>query len=88
MRLPLLVAARPKFSRGSNGVPLPEGRWHVVAERLKDSVLCLSVNNEPLPSCLAAQRNGHLIVGPCALSLTFVNRGSEDYIHVFAERAR
>jgi hypothetical protein len=86
MRLPLLVHARPKLSSGGPSVPLGAGRWHIVVERVVDSILTLRVNDVPLAS-LVTPGNGCFVQGPCVVSLSFVERGNEDYINVFAERS-
>ncbi len=84
MRLPLLVAARPKYSIGGPRVPLGEGKWCIVVERVKDTTLIVSVDDVPLPSPLA---NDHIIQGPCFVVVGFDYRGCEEYINVFAEEA-
>lgn len=85
MRLPLLVAARPKFSKGGPQVPLGEGKWHIVLERVVDTILDVFVDGVLLPSSLAADSNGHVVDGPCKVVIMFNHRGSEDYLNVFAE---
>ncbi len=85
MRVPLLVAARPKFSKGGGCVPLMSGKWHIVAERVKDTILAMHVNDVLLLSHLAAGNDGHVVEGPCLMMITFVQRGTEDYVHAYAE---
>ncbi len=88
MRLPLLAAARPRTAKYGPIVPLPSGKWHIVTEKLVDTILELLVNDVPFPTPIAAVMDGHIVVGPCNAQVMFVVRGSEEYINVSAELIR
>lgn len=85
MRLPILVAARPKASTGCSRIPLGDGKWRIVADRLRDTVLLVYVNDVLLPTPLIVGSDGHFVHGPCEIAVGFAKRGTEDYVHVFAE---
>lgn len=86
MRLPLLAAARPRTAKCGPIVPLPSGRWHIVAERLKDTTLELLIDDIPSPTLIELLVDGHVVQGPCNVQVLFIIRGSEEYINVSAER--
>jgi len=88
MRLPLLAAARPKSCKAGPTVPLPSGRWHIIHDLSKDTILEMLVDGVPSPTPLVAEVNGHEIDGPCTLQLRFLHRGSELYVNVSAELQR
>lgn len=67
-------------------VPLPSGRWHIVCERLRDTILQMLVDDVPSPTLLVAAGDGYELDGPCNVRVIFATRGSEDYISVRAER--
>lgn len=82
MRLPLLVAARPKFTAGGPTVLLSDGCWAIVIDHVRGehSSLAIHINgNGPTP--LPCKH----ITGPCTVSVQITSPGSEDYINVFAE---
>lgn len=84
MKVPLLVAARPRFIGESPRVPLERGRWRVTADH-KDSTLYFCRGSSP-----PVQLNGvPLIVEitePSELVwLQFAFKGREDCVHAFAE---
>ena len=56
-----------------------------MCERVKDTILTLLVDGVSLPH-LVTPGNGCYVQGPCVVSLTFANRGCEEYVNVFAER--
>lgn len=80
MKLPLLAAARPKSCKEGPVVPLPSGRWSIVFEHIKDTILSVLVNGEPSPALL--------VDGPCNVQVLFSTRGNEPYINVCAELQR
>ena len=88
MRLPLLLGARPQFSTKGPTVMIPEGSWRVTSEGIEKSRLRLDLTfASDLLQAIEINGNGEQpsFVGPCRAELKFTNRGSEDFISIFAE---
>lgn len=88
MRLPLILGARPQFSVKGPTVMVPEGAWEIVTENMRDTKLRLDLSfGNDLQQSFEINGTGerHSFMGLCRAQLTFVHRGSEDYVSVFAE---
>jgi len=88
MRVALLTGANPRVSRGGPEVRLLAGRWRIVTEGVKDSILDLHFDDGhvlPVPHPVVANgvfaRDDRFNV-----RLHFRERGTEDHISVFAEK--
>lgn len=80
MRLPLLVAASAKTSRGGARVRLHNGTWKLALDGLTDSKLAVRCG-----SVVVDCEEGKCIIGPETVDVFFINRGNESSISVYAE---
>lgn len=71
MKLPLLIAGNVKAMAQFATVRLPMGKWKIIFENHKDSVLSLT--------------HGQIVQGG-NLQLVFVSKGSETNLNIFAEK--
>lgn len=70
MRLPLLVAGNVKAMAQFATVRLPAGKWKIIFENHKDSVLSVT--------------SGQIVQGG-NLQIMFITKGSEPNLNIFAE---
>jgi len=80
MRLPLLIGAGAKTSKGGAKVRLHNGVWRLVLHGVKDSKLALQHESVVTPC-----EEGKIIQGPSTVDIFFLERGTETNISVFAE---
>ena len=79
-RIALLVGAVPSRCKGGPIVRLLPGLWTMRIEHVIDSIIALGPHS-PLVNGLKVQ-----VTGPTDVQIEFVERGSEKFINVFAER--
>lgn len=87
MRLPLFLSARPQYAQRSGIVKINTGKWIVVGEGVGDSVIIIRASGDPL-SLLNVEPVPipFEVEGPKYLVAEFQQRGSEQFINVFAVR--
>ena len=84
MRIALLIGANPKIATHGPTVRLLRGRWTLTFEGLKDSALTLKFTDRHL---LLPNTKEFIVTEPEFVMLEFSNRGTENTISVFADRA-
>jgi len=84
MRVALLTGANPRVSRGGPEVRLLAGQWRIISEGIKDSILRLHIDNDPV--LLVPHEDIIVFTDRTNVRLKFESRGSEDHISVFAEK--
>jgi len=80
MKLPLMIAASAKTSKGGARVRLHNGTWKLALDGLVDSKLAVRCGSTVV-DCV----EGKCINGPITADVFFVTRGSEQAISVYAE---
>ena len=80
MKLPLLVAASAKTSKGGARVRLHNGTWKLALDGLTDSKLAVRCGSTVI-NC----EEGKCINGPITADVFFLERGTELSISVYAE---
>lgn len=80
MKLPLMVAASAKTSKGGARVRLHNGTWKLALDGLIDSKLAVQCGPIVVPC-----EEGKCIDGPVTADVFFITRGTEQAISVYAE---
>lgn len=82
MRLPLILGAEPKKFSNNAAVSLKIGKWKIVCENVKDTLMLLHLSSLTDPLEL---KHEMLVNGPAVAKISILKPGSESYIAVFAE---
>ena len=92
MRIPLIFNASPKaiyYRKNLVGVPFNTGKWRVVAENLKDSIIRIYHGSPTLFRSSVPLNGGQAMIEfkkPGVMAVRVISPGSEYSISIYAER--